>query len=172
MIAECINICENSGETDKIENDKDKDLKIKENEKMWFDVLQIFYDYIDKINSILTDKDKLEHHIKMEPACLKERKELIKLVRRYKLLLNRIIKDKNIDPNKNETIINLKKDYEEIQSKLIDMKLFVKYLGRGFDNDCGDIKDSDDENINNEEESNNDEDINNKINKGNNQINE
>ena len=57
MIAECINICENSGETDKIENDKDKDLKIKENEKMWFDVLQIFYDYIDKINSILTDKD-------------------------------------------------------------------------------------------------------------------
>ena len=119
-----------------------------------------------------TEKDKLEHHIKMEPACLKERKELIKLVRRYKLLLNRIIKDKNIDPNKNETIINLKKDYEEIQSKLIDMKLFVKYLGRGFDNDCGDIKDSDDENINNEEESNNDEDINNKINKGNNQINE
>ena len=119
-----------------------------------------------------TEKDKLEHHIKMEPACLKERKELIKLVRRYKLLLNRIIKDKNIDPNKNETIINLKKDYEEIQSKLIDMKLFVKYLGRGFDNDCGDIKDSDDENINNEEESNNDEDINNKINEGNNQINE
>ena len=52
------------------------------------------------------------------------------------------------------------------------MKLFVKYLGRGFDNDCGDIKDSDDENINNEEESNNDENINNKINKENNQINE
>ena len=106
-----------------------------------------------------TEKDKLEHHCKMEPNCLKERKELIKLVKRYKLLLNTIVKDKKIDPEKNEAIIALKKDYEEIQGKLIDMKLFVKYLGAGFENDCKDIKESDeekneeeDENINDEEE--------------------
>ena len=64
---ECINICENSGETEKIENDKDKDIKIKENEKMWFDVLQIFYDYIDKINSILNDKDLMMTNITKNP---------------------------------------------------------------------------------------------------------
>jgi len=104
-----------------------------------------------------TEKEKLEHHCKMEPICLKERKELIKLVKRYKLLLNRIVKDKNIDPNKNEAIINLKKDYEEIQGKLIDMKLFVNYLGSGFDNECNEIKESDEEKNEEEDENNNNE---------------
>ena len=92
-----------------------------------------------------TEKEKLEHHCNMEPACLEERKELIKLVRKYKLLLNRIIRDKNIDPNRNETIIKLKKDYEEIQGKLIDMNLFIKYLGEGFEHHCTEIDESDEE---------------------------
>ena len=106
-----------------------------------------------------TEKEKLEHHCNMEPICLKERKELIKLVTKYKKLLSRIIKNKNINPNKNEKLISLKKDYEEIQSKLIDKKLFVKYLGVGFDNECNDVKESDSEknegeNINDEENDN------------------
>ena len=92
-----------------------------------------------------TEKEKLEHHCNMEPDCLKERKELIKLVRKYKLLLNRIVKDKNIDINKNETIIKLKKVYEEIQGKLIDINLFIKYLGEGFDQHCKEIEESDEE---------------------------
>ena len=92
-----------------------------------------------------TEKEKLEHHCNMEPDCLKERKELIKLVRKYKLLLIRIVKDKNIDINKNETIIKLKKVYEEIQGKLIDINLFIKYLGEGFDQHCKEIEESDEE---------------------------
>ena len=55
VIGECINICENSGKS--MENIEDNDKKNKENEKMWFSVLQIFYEYIDKINSMLSDKD-------------------------------------------------------------------------------------------------------------------
>ena len=93
-----------------------------------------------------TEKEKLEHHCKMEPICLKERKELIKLVKRYKLLLNRIVKDKNIDSNKNESLISLKREYEEIQNKLIDKKLFENYLGSNFEDDCSENKESDDEN--------------------------
>ena len=104
-----------------------------------------------------TETAKLEHHCKMEPICLKERKELLKLVKKYKLLLKKIVKNNNIDPNKNEKIINLKKDYEEIQSKLIDKKLFLKYLGEEFEKDCEDNNVSDyekneEENFNNEEE--------------------
>ena len=55
VITECINICENSGKL--MENIEDNDKKNKENEKMWFSVLQIFYEYIDKIKSMLSDKD-------------------------------------------------------------------------------------------------------------------
>ena len=51
IILECINICENSKEP--------VDEKENENEKMWFEVLQIFYDYSNKIKSILINKDDL-----------------------------------------------------------------------------------------------------------------
>ena len=45
IITECINICENSNEsTEEKEN---------ENEKMWFDVLQIFYDYSNSLKSLI-----------------------------------------------------------------------------------------------------------------------
>ncbi len=87
-----------------------------------------------------TEKEKLEHHCKMEPDCLVERKELIKLVQKYKLLMNRIIKDKNIDLQKNEVILNLRKEYEEVQSKLIDTNLFVKYLGDDFESECRNVE--------------------------------
>ena len=57
IITECINICENSGKT--LENINEKEKKSNENEKMWFNILQIFYEYIDKINSMLTDKETI-----------------------------------------------------------------------------------------------------------------
>ena len=55
IIIECINICENSGKS--LENINDNEKKSNENEKMWFNILQIFYEYIDKIKSMLSDKD-------------------------------------------------------------------------------------------------------------------
>ena len=101
-----------------------------------------------------TEKEKLEHHCKMEPSCLEERKELIKLIKKYKLLLNRIIKDKNIDSNKNDVIIKLKNEYKEIQRKLIDTNLFTKYLGEDFDYDCINNIESDNEEYNDEKNKN------------------
>ena len=103
-----------------------------------------------------TEKEKLEHHCKMETDCLTEREELIKLVQKYKLLLNRIVKDKNIDKDKNEVIMNLKKEYEEIQSKLIDSKLFIKYLGDNFESECNNIESIKEDEENNEKEKNED----------------
>ena len=83
-----------------------------------------------------TEKEKMDHHSKIEPDCLIEREELIKLVQKYKLFLKKVVKDSHIDPNQNEVLINLKKDYEDIQSKLIDKKLFEHYLGNNFESDC------------------------------------
>ena len=83
-----------------------------------------------------TEKEKMDHHSKMEPDCLVEREELIKLVQKYKLFMNKVVKDSNIDPNKNEILINLKKDYEDTQSKLIDKNLFVHYLGNNYESEC------------------------------------
>jgi hypothetical protein len=112
-----------------------------------------------------TEKEKLEHHCKMEPDCLVERQELIKLVQKYKLLMSRIIKDKNIDLQKNEVIINLKKEYEEVQSKLIDTNLFIQYLGDDFESECRNVesvqeeeeeKDKEKEIIKNKKENNDD----------------
>ncbi len=83
-----------------------------------------------------TEKEKMEHHSKIEPNCLIEREELIKVVQKYKLFMNKIVKDSHIDPNQNEVLINLKKIYEDTQSKLIDKNLFVHYLGNDFESDC------------------------------------
>ena len=88
-----------------------------------------------------TPKEKLEHHDQMEPDCLIERKELIKLLQKYKLLLKHIIKEKNINSEKNEVIQNLKSVYDEIQKKLIDHDLFVHYLGNDFESECINIED-------------------------------
>ena len=92
-----------------------------------------------------TAKEKLEHHDQMEPDCLIERRELIKLLQKYKLLLKHIIKEKNIDVEKNDVIKNLKGVYEEIQNKLIDSQLFVHYLGNDFYSECLNVEDVKDE---------------------------
>ena len=92
-----------------------------------------------------TQKEKLSHHDQMEPDCLVERKELIKLLQKYKLLLKHIMKEKNINSNDNEIVKNLKCVYEEIQKKLIDNELFTHYLGNDFDSDCMNIEENKEE---------------------------
>ena len=52
-----------------------------------------------------------------------------KMVQRYKIFFRKIVQKKNIDVNKNEILFKLKKNYEEIKSKLIDQELFSDYLG-------------------------------------------
>ena len=87
-----------------------------------------------------TKMEKLKHHSEMEIDCYKERKELIKLIQRYKIFLKKIIIKKGIDPDKNEVVLKLKKNYEDIQDKLIDKDLFNHYLGENFENECTNVE--------------------------------
>ena len=111
-----------------------------------------------------TKLDKLKHHSEMEIDCFIERKELIKLIQRYKIFLRKIIQKKKIDANKNEIVLKLKKSYEEIQNKLIDQELFNQYLGEEFDNDCTNIEEISNNGEKKEEDNNKDIIINNNIN--------
>jgi hypothetical protein len=92
-----------------------------------------------------TQKEKLDHHDEMEPDCLVERQELIKLLQQYKLLLKHIVKEKNIDTQKNEVIKNLKAVYDDVQNKLIDTNLFKHYLGNDFEAECENIEENKEE---------------------------
>ena len=87
-----------------------------------------------------TKLEKLKHHSEMEVDCYKERKELIKLIQRYKIFFKKIIIKKGIDADKNEIVLKLKKNYEEIKDKLIDKELFDHYLGDKFENDCTNVE--------------------------------
>ena len=87
-----------------------------------------------------TKLEKLKHHNEMEVDCYKERKELIKLIQRYKIFFKKIIIKKGIDVDKNEIVLKLKKNYEEIKDKLIDKELFDHYLGDKFENDCTNVE--------------------------------
>ena len=87
-----------------------------------------------------TKLEKLKHHNEMEVDCYKERKELIKLIQRYKIFFKKIIIKKGIDADKNEIVLKLKKNYEEIKDKLIDKELFAHYLGDKFENDCTNVE--------------------------------
>ena len=100
-----------------------------------------------------TKLEKLKHHCEMEIECFIERKELIKLIQRYKIFFRKIVKKKNINEKENEIVQNLKKNYQEIQNKLIDQELFNHYLGEEFDNDCCNIENIEEQNaqINNNE---------------------
>lgn len=90
-------------------------------------------------------KDKLTHHNEMEPDCLVERKELIKLIQRYKVLLKYIVKENNIDESQNEVLTRLKGVYKEIEGKLIDVEYFKQLLGESFDDDCSYVENIKDE---------------------------
>ena len=99
-----------------------------------------------------TKLEKLKHHSEMEVDCYKERKELIKLIQRYKIFFKKIIIKKGIDMDKNEIVLKLKKNYEEIKDKLIDKDLFSHYLGEKFENDCTNVEDIDETNEEKKEE--------------------
>ena len=106
-----------------------------------------------------TKLEKLKHHNEMEVDCYKERKELIKLIQRYKIFFKKIIIKKGIDADKNEIVLKLKKNYEEIKDKLIDKELFDHYLGDKFENDCTNVEEikekiEDNENDNENEDNN------------------
>ena len=115
-----------------------------------------------------TKLEKLKHHSEMETDCFVERKELIKLIQRYKIFFRKILLKKKIDANKNEIVLKLKKNYEEIQNKLIDQELFNHYLGEEFDNECTNIEEisnideeNNENNENNENKENNENEIDN-----------
>ena len=99
-----------------------------------------------------TKLEKLKHHSEMEVDCYKERKELVKLIQRYKIFFKKIIIKKGIDADKNEIVLKLKKNYEEIKDKLIDKELFDHYLGEQFENDCTNVEDINDNNEEKKEE--------------------
>ena len=105
-----------------------------------------------------TKLDKLKHHSEMEVDCFVERKELIKLIQRYKIFFRKILVKNKIDSSKNEIVLKLRKNYEEIQKKLIDQELFNHYLGDEFDKDCTNIEEITD--IEKNEENNNENKIN------------
>ena len=99
-----------------------------------------------------TKLEKLKHHSEMEVDCYKERKELIKLIQRYKIFFKKIIIKKGIDVDKNEIVLKLKKNYDEIKDKLIDKELFSHYLGEQFENDCTNVDDINETNEEKKEE--------------------
>ena len=105
-----------------------------------------------------TKLDKLKHHSEMEVDCFVERKELIKLIQRYKIFFRKILVKNKIDSSKNEIVLKLRKNYEEIHKKLIDQELFDHYLGDQFDKDCTNIEEITD--VEKNEESNNENKIN------------
>ena len=99
-----------------------------------------------------TKLEKLKHHSEMEVDCYKERKELIKLIQRYKIFFKKIIIKKGIDVDKNEIVLKLKKNYDEIKDKLIDKELFSHYLGEQFENECTNVDDINETNEEKKEE--------------------
>ena len=85
------------------------------------------------------------------------------MIQRYKIFFRKILEKKGIDGNKNDIVLRLKKNYEDIKSKLVDQELFNYYLGENFDNECTNVEDinSDndnekDKNINEEKQENKD----------------
>lgn len=87
----------------------------------------------------------------MEPECKNERNSLVKLIKRFKVLLNYIVKNNNIDIANDEHFKSLKSFYEDLDNKLIDPDYFHCLLGREFENQCPEVNEDEDE----EEEDNN-----------------
>ena len=54
--------------------------------------------------------------------------------------------------DKNEIVLKLKKNYDEIKDKLIDKELFSHYLGEQFENECTNVDDINETNEEKKEE--------------------
>ena len=70
----------------------------------------------------------------MEPECKNERLNLIKLLRKFKQILQNNSKE-DLKLSK-EDYEQLKQSYEETEKSLIDRDLFFCYLGENFDSPC------------------------------------
>ena len=75
----------------------------------------------------------------MDIDCLNERKELAKLIQKYKNILFEIILNKKIDNEEDEDVLTLKKKFEDVQEKLIDGEIFEHY--DNLEDKCSDLKD-------------------------------
>lgn len=78
--------------------------------------------------------DKLMHHNDIEPSCLEERNELLRLVQYYKIVIQDLEKNNNLQNNL--YLVELKNKYNEIISKLLESDLAKSYLGNAFDDQC------------------------------------
>jgi len=78
----------------------------------------------------------------MEPECNLEKYNLIKLIRKYKELVNRIKEKHNVDiENSNKKEFEaLKGFYNEIQEKIVDKDSFLSLLGDKFEDECPTIE--------------------------------
>ncbi len=72
----------------------------------------------------------------MEPECLAEKQYLFKLIKKYKVLLQKVAKAKNLQLEQSEEIKKLKEIYEETQAKLVDSDYFLCLLGKNFESEC------------------------------------
>ena len=81
----------------------------------------------------------MEQNCRIEIECFNfdERKELIKLIQKYKNLLFEIILNKKIDDEKDEKVLLLKKKIEDIKEKLIDNKMLEH--NENLEDKCNDL---------------------------------
>ena len=91
------------------------------------------------IDSFEEKKEKSDQDCQMDIDCLNERKELAKLIQKYKNILFEIILNKKIDNEEDEDVLTLKKKFEDVQEKLIDGELFEHY--DNLEDKCSDLKD-------------------------------
>ena len=91
------------------------------------------------IDNFEDKKEKMDRDCQMDNDCLDERKELIKLIQKYRNILFEIILNKKIDDEKDEDVLFLKKKLEDIQEKLIDKEIFERY--NNLEDKCKDLKD-------------------------------
>ncbi len=78
----------------------------------------------------------------MDPECNLEKYNLIKLIRKYKELVNGIKEKHNVDiENSNrKEFESLKSLYNEIQEKIVDKDSFLSLLGDKFEDECPNIE--------------------------------
>lgn len=72
--------------------------------------------------------DKLMHHNDIE------RNELLRLIQYYKIVIQDLEKNNNLQNNL--YLVELKNKYNEIISKLLESDLAKSYLGNAFDDQC------------------------------------
>lgn len=83
----------------------------------------------------------------MELECKTERNSLIKLLRRFKELMQNVLSSDEVDLNNFESYTTLRKFYEETERKLLDPDYFHCMLGKNFDDKCPPLEDDEDRDL-------------------------